>query len=105
LACPVKTMQQLLSITAPETIYRICKHLNVNSKDRTIKYQMKNLENKIRRMPEYKYRYNKEFDQKRLKRYEDYQRKPDELYEKKKDRVHELEEFPAFNKLTDARKW
>ena len=84
---------------------RIFKHLNVNADGRTYKFQMKNLENKIRRLPEYKARYNKVFDSKRLKKYKDYKRKPDELFEMRKDRVQELEDLPEFDSLTDTRKW
>lgn len=68
--CPVKTMQQLLRIAGKDVINRFCRHLNVNTESRSFHYILKNLENKMRRLPAYKLRYNKEFDEKRLKNHE-----------------------------------
>ena len=80
-------MQQLLRITGKDVIYRFCKHLNVNfgegDQSRTFNSIMKNLENKIRRLPEYKVRFSKDFEAKRQKKDASYKKKHDEILEKK----------------------
>lgn len=66
---PVRSIQQLLRICGKKVILRLCEHLNVNrgegENQRSFQALMKNLENKIRRLPEYKLRFNKSFEEKR----------------------------------------
>lgn len=59
---PVRSIQQLLRICGKQVILRLCEHLNVNKGEgentRSFQGLMRNLENKIRRLPEYKLRFN-----------------------------------------------
>ena len=110
LVCPVRTMQQLLRISGKTVIYRLCKHLNVNfgkgDQSRTFHLIMKNIENKMRRLPEYKLRFNKGFEAKRKKKNASFKKKQDELLEKKLENneiPQQLEPF-SYEHLTNTRK-
>lgn len=89
--CPVRTVLQMVQIVGKKAIDRIFIHMAVRTEGRDFREAMKNMENKIRRLPEYKIRFNKYFHQKRIKipksKYwrqpkKPYQRKTDELLKK-----------------------
>ena len=66
---PVRTIHQVLRICGKDVILRLCDHLGVSKGDdanqRSFPGLMKNIENKFRRLPEYKLRFNKSFEEKR----------------------------------------
>ena len=74
----------------------------MNDDKRPFKFLMKNVENKLRRLTEYKLRYNKVFDQKRQKNDKNYKRTHDPIFEKRKGGKKNLEPFPAFKNLSDT---
>ena len=83
------TVLQMLHIVGQSNVDRIFKHLNIYSEGRSFKEKMKNLENKIRRLPQYKLLFNDQFYQKRLKNPEKvYKKNPDDLFEKQKTKLN-----------------
>ena len=66
---------------------------------------MKNMENKIRRLPEYKLRFNAAFEAKRGKNAKKPFKKPtDALLEKRRETMQKPKEFPNYEELTDDKK-
>lgn len=66
---------------------------------------MKNMENKIRRLPEYKLRFNAAFEAKRGKNAKKPFKKPtDALLEKRRKTIQKPKDFPNYEDLTDDMK-